>query len=288
MSGITLAVPSKGRLDELTREAFSGAGAAIVRPGGARAYLGMLEGFPDVTVRFFPASEIARELIRGSIDMGVTGTDLIHETSESGPRSVLLAKPLGFGMADVVVAVPDAWIDVTQMHDLADVASDFRARHGRWLRVATKYVNITRRHFAAHGIAEYRIVESLGATEAAPASGVADLIVDITTTGSTLAANGLRVLDDGIILKSEACLTVSKTARWTSKRKAAANAVLTKLGATKFSDGGATNRPSPLEGEGGAAAPDEGSVAVVRNPSSVSRSARSTFSLKGRRKGGDR
>lgn len=229
MIGITLAVPSKGRLEELTREWFATNGLVITRPGGARSYLGAIEGLPEVTVRFFPASEIARELIRGTIDFGVTGRDLIHETSETGPASVSIAKPLGFGNADVVVAVPDAWIDVTHMHDLADVASDFRSRHGRWLRIATKYITITRQHFAKAGIAEYRTVESLGATEAAPASGVADIVVDITSTGSTLAANGLRVLEDGVMLHSEACLIVSRTANWPAKRKARLDAVLARL-----------------------------------------------------------
>ncbi|MBU1334492.1 MAG: ATP phosphoribosyltransferase [Alphaproteobacteria bacterium] len=230
MTGITLAVPSKGRLEELTREWFAARGMTITRPGGARSYLGAIEGMPDITVRFFPASEIARELIRGSIDVGVTGLDLIHETSESGPASVSIAGQLGFGNADVVVAVPEAWIDVTHMHDLADVASDFRSRHGRWMRIATKYITITRQHFASAGIAEYRTVESLGATEAAPASGVADIVVDITTTGSTLAANGLRVLEDGVMLQSQACLIVSRTAKWSKTRTARLTGFLDRLG----------------------------------------------------------
>lgn len=232
MSGITLAVPSKGRLEELTREWFAARGLTISRPGGARSYLGVMDGEPDVTVRFFPASEIARELIRGNIDIGVTGRDLIHETSESGPASVHFARALDFGHADVVIAVPEAWIDVTHLHDLADVASDFRSRHKRWLRIATKYVTITRQHFARAGIAEYRIVESLGATEAAPASGVADIVVDITSTGSTLAANGLRVLDDGVMLKSEANLTVSQTADWPADKRAYLESLLQRLDAS--------------------------------------------------------
>ncbi|KKC33203.1 ATP phosphoribosyltransferase [Devosia psychrophila] len=232
MSGITLAVPSKGRLEELTRDWFASKGLTITRPGGARSYLGAIDGMPEITVRFFPASEIARELIRGNIDLGVTGLDLIHETSESGPASVSVASKLGFGNADVVVAVPEAWIDVTHMHDLADVASDFRSRHGRWMRIATKYITVTRQHFAKAGIAEYRTVESLGATEAAPASGVADIVVDITTTGSTLAANGLRVLEDGVMLQSEACLIVSRTAAFAPQRKAQLDAVLSRLGTT--------------------------------------------------------
>jgi ATP phosphoribosyltransferase len=230
MTGITLAVPSKGRLEELTRDWFNQNGMTISRPGGARSYLGAIEEMADVTVRFFPASEIARELIRGTIDVGVTGRDLIHETSEHGPGAVSFAKPLGFGYADVVVAVPESWIDVTHMHDLADVASDFRSRHGRWMRIATKYVTITRQHFAKAGIAEYRTVESLGATEAAPASGVADIVVDITTTGSTLAANNLRVLEDGVMLQSEACLIVSRSAERSAGSQSQLNTFLAKLG----------------------------------------------------------
>jgi len=233
MSSIMLALPSKGRMQDDAMAVFADAGLPIDRPGGARSYLGELRAMPDVTVRFLSASEIARELIRGTIDIGITGEDLVHESAETGPDQVEIVKRLGFGRADVVVAVPDAWIDVTAMDDLSDVAADFRARHGRWLKVATKYVNLTRRHFARFGIAEYRIVESLGATEAAPASGAADLIVDITTTGSTLQANGLRVLDDGVMLKSEAVLMVARNADWDTHRTAILNALLNKLGASR-------------------------------------------------------
>lgn len=220
MSSLLLAVPSKGRLEQDTRDAFDKVGLKIDRPGGARSYLGTIEALPEVTVRFLSASEIARELISGKIDLGVTGEDLIHEAAETGINQVVIAKPLNFGQADVVVALPNSWIDVTAMRDLADVASDFRHRHGQWLRVATKYVNLTRRYFSTHGIAEYRIVESLGATEAAPASGAAELIVDITSSGSTLSANELKVPEDGVILKSEANLVASKTANWSEDKKA--------------------------------------------------------------------
>lgn len=227
---LTLAVPSKGRMEEQARKVFSDAGLAIERPGGARSYAGTLAGFPGVTVRFYPPSEIAHELIRGAIDLGITGSDLIHEEAEDGPDRVVFARPLPFGEAEVVVAVPDAWIDVTRMSDLADVATDFRHRHGRWLRVATKYVNLTRKHFADFDIAGYRIVESTGATESAPASGSADLIVDITTTGNTLRANALRVLEDGLILQSAAHLIVSRTAAWTPERRAEITALLAAIG----------------------------------------------------------
>lgn len=214
MSSILLAIPSKGRLEEATREVFAELGMPIERPGGARSYLGEMASMPDVTVRFLSASEIARELIAGNIDVGVTGEDLVHEAAERGIEQVELAKPLGFGGADVVVGLPESWVDVTAMRDLADVASDYRHRHGQWLRVATKYINLTRKHFALHGIAEYRIVQSMGATEAAPASGAAELIVDITSSGSTLKANQLKVPKDGVILKSEANLVVARNAQW--------------------------------------------------------------------------
>lgn len=228
--GLVIAVPSKGRLEEETRRVFSEARLPIARPGGARSYMGSIKDQPQVSVRFFPAGEIARALVLGAVDMGVTGADLVFEAAENGEDDVVMVKALNFGQADVVVAVPDAWIDVTQMMDLADVASDFRARHGRWLRVATKYVNLTRRFFQSFGIAEYRIVESAGATEAAPASGSADLIVDITSSGATLGANSLRVLEDGLVMKSEAQLIVSRTADWTPLKRAQLEAFLSMMG----------------------------------------------------------
>jgi ATP phosphoribosyltransferase len=228
--GLILAVPSKGRLEEETRRVFGDSRLPITRPGGARSYSGAIKNQPGVAVRFYPAAEIARGLIMGAVDIGVTGSDLIYETAENGEGKVVMVKPLNFGQADVVVAVPDAWIDVTHMVDLADVASDFRLRHGRWLRVATKYVHLTRKFFSDWGIAEYRIVESAGATEAAPAAGAADLIVDITSSGATLQANALRVLEDGLVMKSEANLIISRTAQWTPLKKAQLEALLSIMG----------------------------------------------------------
>jgi len=227
---IILAIPSKGRMEEDARRIFAEANLPIARPGGARSYSGTIKNQPQISVRFYPAAEIARELVAGTIDLGVTGADLVHEAAENGAEQVLFIRPLGFGEADVVVAVPDAWIDVTQMADLADVASDFRSRHGRWLRIATKYVHLTRRFFAHWGIAEYRIVESAGATEAAPAAGSADLIVDITSSGETLSANALRILEDGLVLRSEANLIASRTAPWTPLKKAQLEAFLSIMG----------------------------------------------------------
>ena len=137
----------------------------------------------------------------------------------------------GFGRADVVVAVPACWLDVRRMADLEEMAASFRRLHGRRVRVATKYMNLTRRFFSRSGVTGYRIVESLGATEGAPAAGLAELIVDITTTGATLRANGLRVLDDGMILRSEANLVSSKVAQWTPGLRAIERDVVARLAA---------------------------------------------------------
>jgi ATP phosphoribosyltransferase len=138
---------------------------------------------------------------------------------------------LGFGHANVVVAVPQAWIDVHSMPDLDDVATAFRLKHERKMRVATKYVNLTRGFFSAHGITDYRIVESAGATEGAPAAGTAELIVDITSSGATLAANGLKVIEDGVILRSQANLVATRTATWGESEHAIARIVLDRIAA---------------------------------------------------------
>lgn len=211
---ITLAIPSKGRLKEQTLAIFEAAGLPVRQQGDERRYRGRIDGRDDVDVAFLSAAEIAREAGRGSIDLGVTGEDLVRETVADWSSRVEIAVRLGFGRADVVVAVPDVWFDVSGMADLDDVAADFRQRHGRRMRIATKYWRLTQQFFSQkHGIQVYRIVESLGATEGAPAAGSADVIVDITTTGSTLAANHLKILDDGVILESEACLVQPRKRR---------------------------------------------------------------------------
>jgi ATP phosphoribosyltransferase len=179
----------------------------ITAVGNDRSYRGRVEGWDDVEVAFLSASEISREIGNGTVDFGVTGEDLIREGLAEADKRVEVCARLGFGHADVVVAVPEIWLDVDTMADLGDVAADFRARHGRRLAIATKYWRLTQQFFSSqHGIQLYRIVESLGATEGAPASGSADIIVDITSTGSTLCANHLKILSDGVILRSEACL----------------------------------------------------------------------------------
>ncbi len=209
---IILGIPSKGRLMEATLEHFAKAGHAITRTGSDRGYRGRMASLDGIEVHFLSASEIAIQLKQGKIDAGVTGEDLLRETIPPQDESVTVAARLGFGPANVIVAVPYCWLDVARMTDLDDVAEQFYQRHGRRLRVATKYKNLTRRFFAAHGVTGYRIVDSAGATEGAPASGAAELIVDITTTGSTLAANHLKILDDGLILESCAVLAARATA----------------------------------------------------------------------------
>ncbi|WP_028034019.1 ATP phosphoribosyltransferase [Chelativorans sp. J32] len=211
---VTLALPSKGRLKDQSIERLLKAGYPIRLPENDRRYRAAVEGHEQLEVTFLSASEIARELDRGSIDLGVTGEDLVRETIPEWESRVGISARLGFGHADVVVAVPEVWFDVSTMADLDDVAADFRHRHGRRLRIATKYWRLTQQFFSQkHGIQVYRIVESLGATEGAPAAGSADVIVDITSTGSTLKANHLKVLDDGVILRSQACLVTAKKQR---------------------------------------------------------------------------
>ncbi|MEW6634322.1 MAG: ATP phosphoribosyltransferase [Pseudomonadota bacterium] len=211
---ITLAIPSKGRLKEQSLEVLAKAGLAVILPEDDRKYRARIDGLDNVEVAFLSASEIAGEIGQGAVDLGITGEDLVRENLADWEERAEIVARLGFGHADVVVAVPDIWLDVETMTDLDDVAADFRQRHGRRLRIATKYWRLTQQFFSLkHGIQVYRIVESLGATEGAPAAGLADIIVDITSTGSTLRANHLKVLGDGVILKSQACLVASRKAR---------------------------------------------------------------------------
>ncbi|TNE57508.1 MAG: ATP phosphoribosyltransferase [Alphaproteobacteria bacterium] len=226
MSNLILAIPSKGRLMEATSAFFAKSGMKISHAEGARNYTGKITGVDNVEVRFMSAGEIAGGLLAGEVHMGVTGRDLLHEQAPIPGDFVKLLTALGFGHARVIVAVPDAWMDVENMRDLGEVCEDFRARHHRPLRVATKYFGLTRAFFAENGIIDYRIVESLGATEGAPAAGTAEAIVDITSTGATLVANRLKILSDGEILNSEAFLSASLTATWDETSMAAARTIL--------------------------------------------------------------
>jgi ATP phosphoribosyltransferase len=229
-AALIFAVPSKGRLMEQTAEFLAAAGLKLKKVGHDRGYRGEIEGLDSIDVAFVSASEIVAELNRGRAHLGVTGEDLVRENIADAATRVVFLKELGFGRADVVVAVPKCWIDVDEVVDLATAAIAFRRAHGRPMRVATKYVNLTRRFFAKNGLTDYRIVESLGATEGTPAAGTAEIVVDITTTGATLAANGLKVLEDGVILRSQANLVASRAAPWPPEAIAARDALLRRLG----------------------------------------------------------
>ncbi len=230
---LILAVPSKGRLQENAEALFARSGLELVKPRGARDYRGAIAGFDGVEIAYLSAAEITTQLGQGAVHLGITGEDLLREMIPDADRQVVFIDQLGFGFANVAVAVPQAWIDVHNMADLDDVATAFRLKHERKMRLATKYANLTRGFFADHGVVDYRIVESSGATEGAPAAGTAELIVDITTTGSTLAANGLKVIDDGIILRSQANLIAARTASWDAGRRDAARLLLDRLAAQK-------------------------------------------------------
>ena len=192
-------------------------------------------GRQDIEAWFMSAQDIAAALSDGAIDAGITGRDLLEEIRDVGDRTseqVEIISDLDYGHTDMVVAVPNSWIDVENMRDLNEMAYDFRQRTGRRLRVATKYVNITRRFFAEHGVSDYRIAYSEGATEGAPLTGFANLIVDISSTGSTLRANRLRVLTDGKVLKSNAVLAVSPPNRRDPARDDVLDKILQQLKAS--------------------------------------------------------
>jgi ATP phosphoribosyltransferase len=231
MSALILAVPAKGRLQEKAEAFFARAGLQLIKPRGARDYRGAVTGLDGVEVAYLSASEITGQLAQGAVHLGVTGEDLVREQMPDADERVVLIEALGFGHANVVVAVPQAWIDVRTMADIDDVATAFRHTHGRKMRVATKYINLTRDFFARHGVIDYRIVESAGATEGAPAAGMAELIVDITTTGATLAANALKIVDDGTILRSQANLVAARRAEWDNAQRELARVILDRIAA---------------------------------------------------------
>ncbi|MEM9145221.1 MAG: ATP phosphoribosyltransferase [Pseudomonadota bacterium] len=227
---LSIGVPSKGRLQADTIAWFAARGIEIAPSSRSREYRADVRGAAGVSIVMLSAGEIPGELAAGRIHIGVTGEDLIRERIAFRTRDVRLARRMGFGHADVVVAVPDFWVDVETMADLDEVCADFRSRHGRSLRIATKYHNLTRGFFRKAGVADYRIVDSQGATEAAPKNQTAEAIVDITSTGATLRANHLRVLSDGLILRSEANLCVSGEAPWTPAAETSFAALSDRLG----------------------------------------------------------
>jgi len=208
---IKLGVPSKGRLMEKTFDWFSARGISLSRSGSDREYAGRVDGIDGVELVLLSAGEIPRELAAGRIHLGVTGTDLIREKLSQWDQRVQMLDELGFGHADLIIAVPNYWVDVDTLDDLDAAAAAFRANHGFRLRIATKYHRLVREHLKTVGVADYQIVDSQGATEGTVKNETAEAIADITSSGETLRANHLKILSDGLILKSQASLFKSRT-----------------------------------------------------------------------------
>ncbi|KKM95211.1 hypothetical protein LCGC14_1190500 [marine sediment metagenome] len=209
---IKLGVPSKGRLMEKTFEWFGARGISLQRTGSEREYAGTVDGIDGVSLIMLSAGEIPRELASGRIHLGVTGTDLIQEKLARWDQLVAPVEELAFGQADLIIAVPQAWVDVDTVGDLDAAAAAFRAHHGFRMRIATKYHRLVREYLRVAGVADYALIDSQGATEGTVKNETAEAIADITSSGETLRANHLKILSDGLILKSQATLWRSRTA----------------------------------------------------------------------------
>ena len=226
---LKLGVPSKGRLMEKTFDWFAKHDITLSRTGSDREYAGKVEGIDDVSLVLLSAGEIPRELATGRIHLGVTGTDLIHDKLPLWKDQVVSVAELGFGHADLIIAVPNAWVDVDTLDDLDATAAVFREIHGMRLRVATKYHRLVREFLRDAGVADYALVDSQGATEGTVANETAEAIADITSTGDTLRANHLKILSDGLVLASQATLWRSRTADLDAKERNALNALLGRI-----------------------------------------------------------
>ena len=216
---LKIGVPSKGRLMEDTFGWFGARGVTMRQTGAAREYSGAVDGVEGVELVLMSAGEIPRELDAGRVHLGVTGSDLVQDRLAGWQASVVPLAALGFGHADLVIAVPAAWIDVGSVDDLDAAAAAFRAAHGHRLRIATKYHRLVRDYLTAAGVADYALIDSQGATEGTVRNLTAEAIADITTTGETLRANHLKVLSDPPILSSEATLYAARRADWTAARR---------------------------------------------------------------------
>ena len=226
---IRLGVPSKGRLMEQTFDWFAERGVRLSRAGSDREYAGRVEGAENVALVLLSAGEIPRELAAGRIHLGVTGSDLIHEKLPDPAAAIPLA-PMGFGHADLILAVPACWSDCETLDDFATIARDFRAEHGFRLRIATKYHRLVRAWLSDHEVADYQLVDSQGATEGTVKNLTAEAIADITSTGETLRANHLKILSDGLIHQSQARLFRARTAEWDTATLATLAELRAKLG----------------------------------------------------------
>ena len=207
---ITIGLPSKGRLKDKSISFFNDRGLKILQSQKERNYFGTIENKPNIKIIFLHAKEIVQRLGDGTIDIGVSGLDLLNESGKNLRDKIKIKRKLDFGNANLVVAVPDDWIDVQTNADLEEVSFDLRSKRNSRLRVATKYPNLTTEFLFSKGVTQFKLVKSLGATEIYPFTGSSEIITDITSTGKTLKDNNLRVLKDGCILSSQACLLFSK------------------------------------------------------------------------------
>ena len=207
---ITIGLPSKGRLKDKAVAFFEKSGLKVLQNKKERNYFATIENKPNIKIIYLHAKEIIQRLGDGTLDVGISGLDLLNESEKNLQDKINIKKKLNFGGANLVVAVPDDWIDVQTIADLEEVAFDIRLKRNTRLRVATKYPNLTNNFLISKGITQYKLISSLGATETYPFIGSSEIITDITSTGKTLDDNNLRVLKDGLILKSTACLFVAK------------------------------------------------------------------------------
>ncbi|MBU0781340.1 ATP phosphoribosyltransferase [Loktanella salsilacus] len=217
---LKLGVPSKGRLMEKTFQWFGQRGVTLRKSGSDREYAGAVDGIDGVELVLLSAGEIPRELAAGRIQMGVTGSDLVREKLVNWEKSVREVALMGFGGADLIIAVPQAWVDVDTLDDLDAAAAAFRAVHGHRLRIATKYHRLVREFLKQAGVADYALIDSQGATEGTVKNETAEAIADITSTGETLRANGLKILSDGMIHASQATLFRTSRRDWTMQQRA--------------------------------------------------------------------
>ena len=207
---ITIGLPSKGRLKEGAVHFFKKNNYELTSNGGERNYFASFEKYPNIKIIYLHAKEIIQRLGDGTLDIGISGLDLLNESATNLKQKIEVKKKLDFGSANVVVAIPNDWIDVQTVADLEEVSFDFRDKKNTRLRVATKYPNLTNNFLVSKGVTQYKLVPSLGATETYPFIGSSEIITDITSTGKTLKDNNLRILKDGLILKSQACVLYSK------------------------------------------------------------------------------
>ena len=207
---ITIGLPSKGRLKEKALAFFNNKGLKVLQGNKERNYFAKIENKSNLKIIYLHAKEIIQRLGDGTLDIGISGLDLLNESEKNLRDKISIKRNLDFGNANLVVAVPDDWIDVQTVADLEEVAFDIRLKRNTRLRVATKYPNLTNNFLISKGVTQYKLIPSLGATETYPFIGSSEIITDITSTGKTLEDNNLRVLKDGLILKSTACLFMSK------------------------------------------------------------------------------